>query len=170
MPLTEAELAYIAGIVDGEGCIMLQKCSARASDAYIFPVVKVANTDFRLMDWLTDKVGAGSIQYRTRSHVGCKNVQHWTIASNQAIEFLKAIRPYLIVKAQQADVALAVWEENAAALVLTGRKQFGHGNSIPERLRNFRTACYWYVRDLNRRGPGGLRYGAEVRELLAKGI
>jgi hypothetical protein len=170
MPLTETELAYIAGIVDGEGCIMLQKCTARASDAYIYPVVKVANTDFRLMDWLVKKIGAGAVQYRTRSNTGCKDVQHWTIASNQAIQFLKTIRPYLIVKAHQADVALAVWEENAAALELTGRKQFGHGNCVPAWLRNFRTACYWYVRDLNRRGPGGFRFGNEVRALLAKGV
>jgi hypothetical protein len=160
--MTEAEIAYLAGIIDGEGCIMLQRSMARSSGAYVYPVVKIANTDTALIAWLREKIGLGSYEYRSRLHLGCKNVHNIVIASNKAIGMLELVRPFLNVKAKQADVVLALWAENEAAVALTGKKTFGRGNEVPTWLRHFRDALYWYVRDLNRRGPGKVRYGRSV--------
>lgn len=166
MPLTEVEKAYLAGIIDGEGCIMLQRSTARSSAAYVFPVVKIANTSSDLVVWLRSKIEYGAWQYRSKMHEGCKDVHHWCVASNQAIDLLESVRPYLVIKARQADVVSAVWAENQAALAQHGRP-FGNGHPLPVWLRHFRDACYWYVRDLNRRGPGPNRYGKQVLSHLA---
>jgi hypothetical protein len=153
------EIAYLAGIIDGEGCIMLQRQDGSFS---ICPILSIANTNLDLIDWLKTRLG-GSIGCNPRANSGCKDVYQWHVMANNAVELLKQVRPFLRIKGKQADAVIALWEENAAALALTGRKAFGHGNSIPVWLRHFRSALYYYVRDLNRRGPGGLKYVKEAR-------
>jgi|SRR5215831_10702529 len=140
MPLTSSEAAYLAGIIDGEGSIMLQR-----SGGTIFVVVKVANTSQGLMAWLTQKTGVGRVQYTSRSHLGRKDVHHWVVVGRQALALLHAIDPYLIVKREQANVAFALEAENDAATSLAGRP-FGRGNGVPGWLRHFREALYWHLR------------------------
>jgi hypothetical protein len=166
MPLTPAELGYIAGIVDGEGSISLAHCSARASGVYVYPLVRVANTDKGLIDWLDEKVGVGHTGYVSKLHLGCKDVYHWAIASNEAYELLVKIRPYLVVKAHRADIVTALWEENETALRVAGRNNWGNHHPVPNWLRSWREACFLYLKDLNRRGPGEPKFGDKVRRLL----
>lgn len=163
MPLTVAELAYIAGIVDGEGSISL--FSGYTNKTHVYPVVKVANTDRKLIDWLRDTVGVGAV-YHSRSRNGCKDVYHWHVASAEAYELLCQIRPYLIIKAHRADVVTALWEENKAALQIVGRDNWGIAYPVPKWLRSWRKACFLYMKDLNRRGPGGPEFGDKIRRLL----
>jgi hypothetical protein len=166
MPLTNTERAYLAGIVDGEGSIMVQRSMSRSSGNHYFPVIKVANTDRNLIDWLKSNVNDKTAGYRSRLHEGCKDVYHWIIASNEAIALLKTIRPYLVVKGQQADVVLAMHDENRAWLKRMRRKNWGNYHPVPPAHRKFREACYLYVRDLNQRGPGEPKNGSQVRKLI----
>jgi hypothetical protein len=166
--LTESELGYLAGIIDGEGSITLQRSLARSSSRYVYPVVTVANTDKRLIDWLIAKTGQGHWQYQTRTHLGCKSVYHWCIACNQAYDLLVMVRDYLVIKQLQADVAIALWTENQDALELAGRRRWGNHHPIPSWLQSWREASYLFMRDLNRRGPGGPKHGKEVLALAEK--
>lgn len=168
MSLTSVERAYIAGIIDGEGSIMLQRSNARASEAYVFLIIKVANTNKKLLDWLQLKIGKGKIQYISKMHKGCKDCYHWTIASNEAYELLNLVYPYLVIKTKQADAALALRAENTAALAITGKNAFGHGNSIPAWLMHFRESLYWYVRDLNWRGIEKSDFGKKVLQHMVE--
>ncbi len=52
---TEAELAYFAGILDGEGCLSLDNLKVRVSGGhrlYHNPCLRVSNTDARLIAWI----------------------------------------------------------------------------------------------------------------------
>jgi hypothetical protein len=158
MPLTQSQKGYLAGIIDGEGSIMLQR-----TGGYVFPVVKVANTNPALSRWLSDVTGVGHVQYHSRLHRDCKDVEHWTVASNQAITLLEAVRDHLVLKQAQCDAVLALAAENRAAVALTGRKAFGHGNSVPAWLWHFREALYFHLRNLNQRGIAPWRFADEVR-------
>jgi hypothetical protein len=166
--LTDTECAYIAGIIDGEGSISLQRSTARSSAAYFYPLVRVANTDKALIEWLHGKVGKGHAGYTTRSHLGCKDCYHWALASNEAIALLELVRPYLVVKALRADVVLAIWDENKAYLAKMNRKCWGNHHPVPLPHRKFREACYLFMTDLNRRGVGENENGVAVRQLLSE--
>jgi len=108
--LTETELAYIAGIIDGEGCIYFPKpkrTSLRIS-------LQISNTDKNLMDWLHTK-----LYFRRRSRKVYefnnphypKNKMIYSIAIQDPLQLkplLTALLPYLIVKKQKAIKALKI--------------------------------------------------------------
>lgn len=99
--LTETEAAYIAGIFDGEGCVSLWLRRKRT----VAVSVMITNTDANLINWLHEKLG-GNVWTRTRTGK-YKTVYRWDVRGGRsAIEFLSRIRPYLIVKAKQADIAM----------------------------------------------------------------
>jgi hypothetical protein len=51
---TVAEIAYLAGIIDGEGCIYIGNfsCNKKTGVPYYQTNIQVTNTDKKLIDWL----------------------------------------------------------------------------------------------------------------------
>ena len=98
-------LAYLAGIVDGEGCIRIHKQSKR--NCYS-PMITVVNTNPILVDWLRFFFG-GSVGVYHSGNTNWKDSYNWRLTGIKAIELLQQIRPYLRLKAQQADKLLAFW-------------------------------------------------------------
>lgn len=103
MPTDETDLAYLAGIFDGEGCIHLTPDHHRKSTRNRV-MLTISNTDRELMDWLLGFGGSlasdgkdprRSVQYR------------WRIAArSDVIDFLESILPYLRVKKSKAEIAI----------------------------------------------------------------
>ena len=86
--LSDAERGYIAGIIDGEGCI----CRDR---------IRVTNTDKYLLEWLQLKLGGaiGNQKSYKENHTKCYYWNYSTVASEQ---LLIQVLPYLIIKRQKA--------------------------------------------------------------------
>jgi hypothetical protein len=101
----KTELAYAAGIVDGEGCI-----SFHTGETYSIMVV-VVNTSEWLVQWLQTSFG-GAVYHRHGEceSRGWKPIHHWTIASEEALGFLKLVYPYLRLKKPQAEIAIKFLE------------------------------------------------------------
>ena len=57
--LTPVDAAYLAGLIDGEGSIMLTK--TRKTDKYPSPKVTIASTSYSLLKVFKDLVGTGCI-------------------------------------------------------------------------------------------------------------
>ncbi len=94
-------LAWAAGIIDGEGCILIKEGVA------LRVVVNVENTDPRMLIELRLAFG-GSIALRKGvSKSKRRPIWQWDISAKKAEAMLTAIRPYLICKGDQADIALA---------------------------------------------------------------
>lgn len=103
--LDDTALAYAAAIVDGEGCIHAEK-SHGIGNSYLI-VVKVANTDVRLVDWLKATFGGYVMDDSGRQNRGNRKICYqWTIKSKKALHFLELIRPYLKIKDRQAKIAI----------------------------------------------------------------
>ena len=102
--LTEAERAYLAGIFDGEGCVGYYKRQGNRSTYSYVAMVLISQSDFRLMSWLENKIGFGSITTRA----GKKHFEyHWQINKKSVvIDFLEAIEPYLVLKGEQVRTLL----------------------------------------------------------------
>jgi hypothetical protein len=103
LALNDAELAYIAGIIDGEGHIGMVK----TQDGYD-PVVSVANTSKELIDWIMNKVPTGALT--THQHLRKPNWKIgyvYTISSYaDIVELLQKVLRYLIVKRRQAELMI----------------------------------------------------------------
>lgn len=97
--MTTEEKAYIAGIIDGEGSIMLQSFHKNQLPS---PCVSIASTTLELLTYIKNITTTGTItkkkNYNKEKH---KNSYTLTIRYNSAINLLKEIEPYLIIRTKK---------------------------------------------------------------------
>ena len=100
----QIELSYLAGFFDGEGSIFLAKNKPRGSSVnYIYHlVVSAGNKNYEVLKKLKDLFG-GSI-YK------CSDVYKWGTTTRQAQLAAKTLKPYLIIKRKQAELAERIYE------------------------------------------------------------
>ena len=99
-------LAYAAGIIDGEGsiCITKQKQGKYTS---LTVQISVANTQPLLLYWLEQYFGCGCIIKRTTSNPRQRTVFWWCVRSQKAVkEVLQKVYPYLFLKRRHAKLCL----------------------------------------------------------------
>ena len=104
--MDRTELAYLAGLVDGEGYVSVTKETRKSSRMgyYHHPVVSVGNTNPILC--LAFLSFGGHINFQELSG-NRKDRYMWSIQTVRTAEpFLLAIRPYLRAKRKQADLVL----------------------------------------------------------------
>ena len=121
---SEVDRAYLAGIIDGEGCIHLGKrevahpvrWSGRGrkptSWARFDGKVHVVNTDMRLLEWLHARWPGRFITSRPPSPnqkggVRCKPSHALYWGSRLAKPVLEEALPFLVLKREQAEILLA---------------------------------------------------------------
>ena len=108
-------LEYIAGFFDGEGYIQIAKKSPGGhSRSPYWLMCSMANTHRGVLDEI-QKVTGGLVIF----HKGTtgRNSPHYRLSfyTQQALTFLKAIQPYLVIKREEADLAVAFYEHNKAS-------------------------------------------------------
>lgn len=105
------DLAYSAGILDGEGGIRViaeRRKRMKNDSPYIFYRLRidVVNTDKRIMDYFLQNFG-GTVCSNNYKYKGNKRIiWRWQLFGNQAIKFLKKISPYILLKKEQAMLAI----------------------------------------------------------------
>jgi hypothetical protein len=94
-------LEYLAGLVDGEGCIRLHPSNKGKYRKY-YPRLQVTNTYKPILDMLVDQYG-GAVHSDTKSRKENWKVKHdWRITGDKARELLNQLLPYLIIKKEKA--------------------------------------------------------------------
>lgn len=139
-----AELAWSAGVIDGEGCIHI-----RYTDACYYPgsrnpqhtlYLKVTMTHEATVRRLHGLFGVGSVQVQRPAKGGGTNLSvafSWLCTSLKAAEVLKIVRPYLFTKAEEAAVAL----EFAALPRSTGGSNLIPGDVLRRRHELYTELC-----------------------------
>ena len=104
--VTEAEWSYLAGIVDGEGSIYIR--SQRDRWLLGYPVLNISNTNPRLMEWIKSRFGGSLAAIKPSASTFRKRVLlHLSWTGKRMEPVLEGILPYLIIKRDQAELALA---------------------------------------------------------------
>lgn len=87
------DIAYLAGVFDGEGCVLFDR-------------INVDNTNPHLLVMYRDAWG-GRIRFKStpKEHRTCFR---WTVMGDNCRNALKAMMPYLIEKKEQAEINLIV--------------------------------------------------------------
>ena len=102
--MLETEKSYIAGIIDGEGSIMLQKFH---SNEFHAPCVSIASTSLELLMWIKETIQKGTIiskkNYNPEVHKDCYS---YVLKRNDAIYIIKEIYPYLIIESKRKRAEL----------------------------------------------------------------
>jgi hypothetical protein len=96
--------AYIAGLVDGEGTVTLTRLHVSENRRI---VVSIANTEYQLLRFVIDQVGAGKITRKKATSDRHTPSFCYAITSRQALALLFQIAPFLrSYKRQRAELAL----------------------------------------------------------------
>lgn len=106
LAIEPAMIGYLAGLLDGEGCIRVTGAFDRIKSRSVSHSlnVRVSNTSDALIAWLLREVG-GSVN-RLSMKGRERPCYEWSLYGKNAVAFLEAVRPYLIVKRGQCDLAL----------------------------------------------------------------
>jgi hypothetical protein len=108
--LTVAQAAYLAGMIDGEGSILVWQRKDRAIGQRSARVV-VVNTDRPVMDWLLANVG-GNLNNKPDTRPSAfgtprKPCWTWIVNGQNAVNILTQVLPYLVIKRDKAIAAIA---------------------------------------------------------------
>lgn len=105
------DYAYIAGIIDGEGALMITRSAAapsrgRKSPSFC-PRIKVSMTDEAPVKYIFEKTNIGKVSYEPtrRSRPRKKGLWIWQVCSREnVVDFLDLIEPYLVLKIPQSKL------------------------------------------------------------------
>jgi len=102
--LSDVDASYIAGLIDGDGSILLSKRHKKDNRQL---VISISNNDRELLNEVLNSVGAGKITgKRTTSDKHNQNFTY-SISNRQAISMLEQISPYLkTYKKKRANLIL----------------------------------------------------------------
>lgn len=139
MKWTTAELSYMAGIIDGEGCFCIQRPGGKTHTLRMF----VMNTSKQLIDYLYKTYGG--FQYSRKKENSTWKIRHeWFVDRYVIDELIPLLLPYLIVKKEHAQIAIEFRK--------TFPKVRGYRN-IPKDLVSIREDCHRRMQVLNKKGP-----------------
>ena len=131
--IRETALAYIAGFLDGDGCIKA-RIEKKPDNIFGFQTrILVSFTQHtrnrHVLDWIKNQLKTGSI-----ADYPSKRMSEYVIYNNKFIErLLKGLRPYVVNKVKQLELSLQL-------LSLTDRykneKSFKEAIGIAEKIRS----------------------------------
>ena len=128
--LSPTEAAYIAGIIDGEGCIEFKWANRIRKDRKGTPTyhtlivrLEVPQVDKRLIDWLMEitKEGTRDIK-RYPKHPTYQDQHRWRVGYHGVYRVLKQVYSYLVIKQQKAKLVIDHYDKKFI------KKTFGKGN------------------------------------------
>lgn len=139
--MEEVELAYTAGVIDGEGSIYIVKSSKRGQQKLH---VEVHMTSYVITKWLQDIFG-GFHGFRGAQKPNHKDSYLWGVCDGKALKFLELVLPYLKLKSAQASLGIR----------FQNTKQLGVSRLRPltEELCHEREQMRLQMKELNKRGP-----------------
>ena len=145
---TEVELAWAAGILDGEGCISIiltPPGKYSVTPRHVLHV-KVTMGHLPTVERFAVILGNGTVQKHAARSTRTNASYSYIVQARKADAVLQLLRPYLVTKAEEADVAFEF-----AALPLGPRGGKKGGKAVPQEILELRNHCYWKLRRLKPR-------------------
>jgi len=139
--LSKVNLAYLAGLIDGEGCIYLKRRAENST--WLQLMLTISQKDVAYLNKIKELIGKRCYFRKPGVTYTAANLVY---SSNQAYEILKAIVPYLKLKREQAEFAIDFYEN---CKVPAGRKPRGIKlwQYMPE-LWEEREMLFWAIKRL----------------------
>lgn len=140
--LSDSDIAYIAGFVDGDGCIAYNKTKHKNKSRFPNPTYSiqciVTNKHRSILEWFKE-LFSGTIRDIDRIHCGKREIfSIWLTSGDTCRRLLGTILPYLKVKRKQAELVLA----------FKPKRKVGRKRLTKDELEN-RERLYQQIRKLN---------------------
>lgn len=155
----ETELAYTAGLFDGEGYISILRATVRRKAGPIKWHILVAGmsmTDRPTIERTATVYGGQPILYpyndRFPTH---KPIFMWRISNSAALGFIETVYPYLRIKRPQADIARAFQATKSKRWGVRGMplEQLARRDELCEQMRALNASRFPRPQRLSERAP-----------------
>lgn len=137
--VTETQKAYLAGLIDGEGCIAIvrrQPIGANIRYTYQLQLTIVSST-VKLLKWVEKHFG-GKVDRIDNRH---NHIWRWKCTVDEGAAILRILLPYLVLKRRQAIIALYFYKFC---------RMRAHWEVTPI-LIELRERVYWCLRSMHKR-------------------
>lgn len=106
--LTEREIGYLAGIIDGEGCLTITKTKIKnyVSGFRYIPILFITNTNLEFLQYLKITIGAGSISSKGEKRSNRKPAFNLQLCANALRLLLPLVVDLLKIKKKQAKLMI----------------------------------------------------------------
>lgn len=145
--MTQTDLAYIAGLIDGEGCIRVKKsnpykCQGRVTPGF-HPTIQIRMVDEPALKFISECLGGWYYKEDSRTSQG-RPLFCYQATDKKAEYILRSLLPFLRVKKDAAKNVLALCDLKADGknhkTKLVGYKTFPHSKT--GQIITTRTFCY----------------------------
>ena len=106
-----AFLAYVAGLLDGEGCLTIGTKIDKGKTYYTIRVlIQMSEKAGPLLEELQNRLGGGLHLRKERAKTNQVRCMAWGIYGEKAISLLQLLLPFLAIKKPQALTLIQCWE------------------------------------------------------------
>ena len=145
--LIDVESAYLAGLVDGEGCLNFYHMTSRTCTlGYTFVArMTITNKDVETLMWIRQRLGMGRVRQKPidRKFPNRGPAYDLTFCAREVKFLLPHILPYMRIKRKQGELVLAYVQK---------QKLGGTKSGISQEDHQWRIETHAKLRELNRRG------------------
>jgi hypothetical protein len=136
MNLTQHQLAYIAGFLEGDGSFQIMKYKSKTCGIVYEYRISGYNTKEEVIKWLVDNIGGYYAKVATSPRQ--KEPYHWNIKNQEAIKLAEQIYPYIIAKQDE----LNIWLQYAHDIISN------RTNKRTQESIDFREDCIKQIRNI----------------------
>lgn len=135
--VTEIQLSYLAGIIDGEGHIGVHQTNRKGDPAAFSPTVDITSTSKELLEYIQLLVGG-------RLHNLAKETDKWKASfylewsGLDSVNLCKALYPYLFLKRPQASILITF---------VVGKSRYTEEDRLAQAV------AFIQLKNLNKKGP-----------------
>lgn len=139
-----ATIAYMAGLLDGEGCLLVEVNDTDRKRPSYYPRVTITQKDKRLLLWVQRNFGGKILENRYTY------VWQWHCPISGLIPLLQSVLPYLTIKKEQASLMIAL----RYSIEEWKTKRYDDGSmQVPEDAYQFRKALAERIKELKKNDP-----------------
>lgn len=145
------DCAYLAGIIDGEGSIVVSKSPGKEGRSLCYqPFISVSNTEIGLIDWLHKTFGGTRTKYTPKQTPknSRKQVFKWQVTGTNIDVICDLIRPYSVIKKDQIDQMIIL----RSTYGKRGLHCKTSGNVLTKETLSIRESCFQALKMLHNRG------------------
>lgn len=150
----DTEIAYLAGIIDGEGSLTIGNYSANKKTGVLHyqTVLNINNTDKDLIDWIFATFGGNICHYSAKQTPknSRKEVWRYIATGDRLTHICELILPYVICKRKQVEIMLKMRSTYKSHTSIGGKQGT---QALSQDIIDFRQKCFVEIRSLHvRRG------------------
>lgn len=145
---TPLQLAYFAGIIDGDGSIYIASYYKRKKTGHksYHANIEITNSNKDLINWVIKTFGGKSYISKLRNNLrNTEIIVHKWICNGPAVNYIcESINPYLIVRLKQAEIMLKMRQTYRGS----GK---GESKALPDEIYDLRDKYHIEMQSLNQK-------------------